>query len=445
MTGQRYHGVIKADNGLSYWAVYEKDGRRVSLEPCEVHDFTDLLPSGIIVDAAANHDNQVYVAYRSPVLPGQTQPVDSMLAMLTLSAEGQPQLVAADFVMVPDDRITGLSVDGNDVLVNTRQSIYRLSEDNDLMILPARYDFSPNEVILSVAGSSVEHYLLTHEQDAGYRIRVVPESGVDASFMVTTPSGVTTSGQVTPSLKISGDWLHLLMIDGRSIIWRKYRLKTLASALDEAKESEAYAALPQNITAAAITLIPDMVVDTDQVFIMGENTSGQPQYFRLKSTDFTPLLKGVHGIANWPWWGKVLLGTGTGLTGIALLTATSCLLKKAWSCYQNSGIKAYKLDSQHKHDLSQPRDPFDYNPQPSAPPLFDLGGSSPAMQMTPVATGLVQKFQTCEEAHICEIIDSATGVTQAEAELPGNTLDHREAYELWPGPIKIHQLPKQAH
>ena len=441
--GQCYYSVVKADNGLSYWAVYKKDGRRVLPEPCGVYDLTGPDSSGIVVDAAVNQDNRVYVAYHDPVLPGQTPPVDSMLAMLTLSEEGPSQLAAARVMATDDDRITGLSVDGNDVLVNTEKVIYRLSKANELIMV--ELDVNPEEVIQSVAGNRRDLYLLTHEQDAGYRIRVVPESGADASFMVTTPSGVTTSKQVIASLKISGDWLHLLMIDNRSIIWRKYRLKTLASAPDEAKESDTYAALPQNITPAAITLIPDMVVDTgagqDQVFIMGNNTGGLPQYFRLMPTDFTPF------ISNWPWWGSALLGTGTSLTVIALLATTGCLLKKAW-------------DFRHKHDKlhiqKRTRTLFRNKPLPPIPPFFDPGGDSSAMQMTPAATGFVQKLgvepQAYEEPHIYDIVGPATGVTQvhsitigqAETEFPGNTLDHREACEPWPGPIKIHQLPEQA-
>ena len=466
--GQRYHGVVKASNGLSYWLTYENDSR-LSLEPCGVYDFTALSPSGIVVAAAVNRGNRVYVAYHDPVLPEQTQPADSMLAMLTL-LEGQPQLVAADFVMAPDVRITSLSVDGNDVLVNTEQSIYWLPGGNNSMIPLASPVLNPEEVIQSVARNRGDLYLLTHEQEAGYRIRVVPQSSTADSFMVTTPSGVTTSKQVIASLKISGDWLHLLMIDSRSIIWRKYRLDTLASAPDEALQSEAYAALPRDITPAAIALIPDMAVASgavqDQVFVMGQNPDNQPQYSRLMITDFTSPLtlmpadstfpltlmpadstsplntspgEGTHGISHWPWWGKALLGTGTGLTGMALLATTGCFLKKAW-------------DFQHKHDKlhiqKRARTPFGNEPLPSIPPFFDPGGGSSTMQMTPTATGFVQEFgvepQAYEEPHIYETIDPATGVTQAEAELPGNIQDHSEACEPWPGLIKIHQLPEQA-
>ena len=60
--GRRYHGIVKASNGLLYWLTYENDNR-LSLKPCGVYGFTDLNSSEVVVDAAVNQGNRVYVAY----------------------------------------------------------------------------------------------------------------------------------------------------------------------------------------------------------------------------------------------------------------------------------------------------------------------------------------------------------------------------------------------
>ena len=335
--GQRYHAVVKTDSGLAYWTTYEKDGSLVPLGSCGVYEFTDPLLSGTdhVVEAVINRGDSIYVAFHAP----ETQPVNPMLAMLTLSNE-QPSPAMA-LLMSPNDRVVSLSVDEPDVLVNTGQAVYRLSGDNGLTVGRGNHALRANEAIQSVAGNNGDLYFLTHELETGYRLRVVPAVGAFASIMVTTSSGLATSKPLITSLNISDGLLHLLVIDGSSVIWKKYKLEVLEAleGLDntpeEAQESEVLAILPPDISPTAITFIPEMDVNTDvvqdQVFVLGKRFNGLPQYARLQSSDF------INKINNLPLWAKTVLGTGVSVTVFATLaTFTSCLIWKAWSRYKYS-------------------------------------------------------------------------------------------------------------
>ena len=67
--GQRYHGLVRTENShLTYWITYQ-NGLRITLEPCEVYGFIDLLLSGVVVDAAVNKGNKLFVAYHAPKQP----------------------------------------------------------------------------------------------------------------------------------------------------------------------------------------------------------------------------------------------------------------------------------------------------------------------------------------------------------------------------------------
>ena len=280
----------------------------------------NLSASEVLVDAAIYNNQRVYIAYRSPALPGQTQPTCSILAVLTLS-EGLPRPTLS---LQLDTRIVSLSVDCADILVNTGQTVNRLTPDNQL--IPHSTDcqaLEDGEIIRSVAGTSGELYLLTYKPDTGYRIRTVTESGDESVVMLP----VTADRQVIASLEVSGDWLHLLMIDSGFVIWQKYRIESLASALDDVRESQAI--LPENMTPAAITLITEKDVNSstaiDQVFILGQDSYGQPQYSRLLTEDLTSTeltsspvsrsgAKGMTGSSHW------LLLLGAGATAIGAVT-----------------------------------------------------------------------------------------------------------------------------
>ena len=176
--GQRYHAVVKTDSGLAYWTTYEKDGSLVPLGSCGVYEFTDPLLSGTdhVVEAVINRGDSIYLAFHAP----ETQPVNPMLAMLTLSNE-QPSLAMA-LLMSPNDRVVSLSVDEPDVLVNTGQAVYRLSGDNGLTVSRGNHALRANETIQSVVGNNGDLYFLTHELDTGYRLRVVPAVGAFAAL-----------------------------------------------------------------------------------------------------------------------------------------------------------------------------------------------------------------------------------------------------------------------
>ena len=159
--------------------------------------------------------------------------------------------------------------------------------------------------------------------------------------MVKTSSGVATSKPLITSLNISDGLLHLLVIDGSSIIWKTYKfevleaLEGLDNTPEEAQESEVVATLPSDISPAAITFIPEMDVNTgvvqDQVFVLGQRLDGFPQYARLLPSDF------MNKTNNLPLWAKTVLGTGVSVTVFATLaTFTSCLIWKAWSRYKYS-------------------------------------------------------------------------------------------------------------
>ena len=317
--GQRYHGIVKGDNGLAYWIAYENGGP-VLLEPCGVYDFADLSSSGIVADAAVYHDNRAYVAYH---LPGQTEPVNSILATFTLG-EGQPQPASKSEL---DYQITGLCTDDDgDVLVKTGQNICQLDSvmSGDC---PVSDVVETSEVIETVAGNNGDLYLLTYGKDDGYRIRTVPEVGYQTDFMVTIPSG--SSERTITSLKVSGQYLHLLLTDRHSLVWRQYSLAALRMMFEEAWENEVAAPLPQDITPEAITLIPGREAGTeDQVFILGYRAGMQPQYAQLKACDFTPLpgsspgteaKKSKTGISDWPWWGQMLFGGGVSAVAVTAL------------------------------------------------------------------------------------------------------------------------------
>ena len=354
--GQRYHAIVKTNGGGAYWATYEKDGSFVPLGSCGVYDFTDLSLSGTdpVVEAVINRGDSVYVAFHAP----ETQPVNPMLAMLTL-LNGQPSPEVM-FLMSPDDRVVSLSVDEPDVLVNTGQAVYRLSDDNGLTVGRSNYTLRANEAIQSVAGDNGDLYFLTHELETGYRLRVVPAAGASASFMVTTSSGVATSKPLITSLNISDGLLHLLVIDGSSVIWKTYKLEVLGAlegldnTSEEAQESEVLTTLPQDISPAAITFIPEMDVNTGavqgQVFVLGQRFDGFPQYARLLPSDFMSSIsdreQGMDNINNWPGWAKTVFGTAISVTVVefAMLTAlTGCLIRKAWSRYNTQDLSHYNI------------------------------------------------------------------------------------------------------
>ena len=278
--GQRYHGIVKAASGLAYWTAYE-DSNQVALEPCGVYGFPDLSPSGIVVDAAVRDGNNAYVVYHIPGLPEQAQPL--MLAMFTLNGQ---QHVSSSILGL--DRVVSLSIDDSHILVNTAQDVCRLPVENTRQEPECDSDLPGlGEVIQSVAGDNGYLYLLTHEAEAGYRIRAISDVGDRADFMVSIPSG-TSQGSITPALKIIGEHLHLLLVDQDLIIWRQYPLATLPEMFNDAWESELTAPMPKNITPSAITLIPgtDAGLEQDQVFVLGHN-AGQPKYVRLTAIDFT--------------------------------------------------------------------------------------------------------------------------------------------------------------
>ena len=431
--GQHFHGVVKSDNDLTYWVAYENH-RRVSLEPCDVYDFTNLFPTGIVADAAVYHNNRIYMAYHPPDPAGQTPPVNSMLAMFYL-LEGQPQLASNSELGYP---VTSLSVDGNDVLINTGQVVYRLSRDNNpLLDVDGSHALRPGEIIQAVTGDSGNLYLLTHEMETGYRIRVLPESDIATFVTVTTSSGITTGKQVIAALTVSENRLHLLLIDSSSVIWRKYSLEARANTLDQV-ESESNAPLPRNITPAAIALIPERDVDKgtvqDQVFIMGNNPDGQPQYLRLTASDFTsspnssPDTERGNSISNWPWWAKTVFGTSVTVTGMTALTTASCLIRKAWKYYKYPDGKPdfMKKVYQQLKKQDQPgtrRYPSQLPlPGPGPSVVFGPGGGSMAMaEVVPPHSAFTMTDQNLppmetlpiaqayEEVHIYETIDPEAG------------------------------------
>ena len=275
--GQRYHGIVRAASDQAYWAAYE-GGEQVALEPCGVYGFADLSPSGsgIAIDAAASDGDNAYVAFHVPELSGQ------VLIALTL---GGQQFVSSSVLGL--GRVVSLSIDGNRVLVNTGREVCRLPVDSGQEPECDRGLLNPGEEIRSVAGNSGDLYLLVHQEGAGYRIRTVSEAGYGADFMIKIPSGAS-QGTITPTLKVIGQHLHLLLADQDLIIWRQYSLAALPEMFDENWESEVTAPMPRDITPAAITLIPetDAGAGLEQVFVLG-HLAGQPQYARLMATDFT--------------------------------------------------------------------------------------------------------------------------------------------------------------
>ena len=280
--GQRYHGIFKAASGLAYWVAYE-NGNQAALEPCWVYSFHELSPSGIVVDAAVSDGNNAYVVYHIPELSGQAQTL--MLGVFTLSGQ---QHVSSSVLGL--DRVVSLSIDGGQALVNTGQDVCRLPVANTGQLPDCDGDLSGlGEVIQLVAGHSGDLYLLTYEEETGYRIRTVSKAGNRADFMVSIPGG-TRQNTITPTLKVIGQHLHLLLVNQDLIIWRQYPLTTLPEMFNDDWESEVTAPMPRNITPAAIALIPETDAGTgleqEQVFILGHQ-AGQPQYARLMATDFT--------------------------------------------------------------------------------------------------------------------------------------------------------------
>ena len=297
--GQRYHGIVRdAASGLAYWAEYES-GQQVALEPCDVYSFPDLSSSGVLVDAVANDGDTAYVAYR---VPGQAQ--SPMLAVFSLNGQ---QLVSSSPLAL--DQVVGLSVDaGNSsVLVNTGQGVCRLLVADTGQLTDCGNDLTgQDERIVSVAGNGGDLYLLTYENEVGYRIKTVPEDGSRDFFGVWTAR--TGQGEIPPTLKVIGQYLHLLLVDKFGdrflVVWRQYPLDALPVMFDDFGENEVLTAIPRDITPTGLSLIAGTGQQTE-VFVLGHE-AGQPRYIRLaadvcmSSTDASN--EAISNINKWPWW-----------------------------------------------------------------------------------------------------------------------------------------------
>ena len=314
--GHRYHGIVKEgtpEQG-AYWFM-EQDGQRLSFPCCDIYDFINLSSPGAVIDAAVYHDGQFFVAYHPPEMSGQIEPSNSFLAMFTV-VENQ---IETGFSMQPlPYRVVSLFDADTEFFINSGQKIYRSSSPEEPELSVA---LEASETIQSADCRDGVCYLLTHQPGEGYRIRTVSGSvNINTVVNVVTPSGVTVSRQAIATLMISRGRLHLLMIDNGSVIWKEYDLVALGNTAEEAKESEAMATLPHDITPAAITLLPE---HEQQVFILGQS-NGQPKYSRMSQADFVS----VNNNNEWPLWRTVALGVGSGVAGIVglgtLLAITKC-------------------------------------------------------------------------------------------------------------------------
>ena len=470
--GQRYHGLFRRHEPeqRDYWFM-EQNGQRVFIPCCGDYDFSDLASSGVVVDAAVYHHGDFYVAYHPAESQGQANPIHSTLSKFTLF-ESRFETDTSQTLDL-DYQVVNLFYDGDELFVNSGQSIYRLPATpatHPELELDGEFALGHGETIQSADRFGGDLYLLTHALENGYRIRIVPESGAATFLSVITSSGITINKPVIATLKVSGEQLHLLIVDSGSVIWRKYRLDTIGKpASDDLPASEAYAALPGNIRLAAITMIPGGIADQstldEQVFIMGQERD-QPSFLRLMPTDFVPVVTSRvadegGGINNWPLWAKASFGAGFAVTGVVALSAASYLAAKTWNLYR-SGNKPQdsEQNNQQRNGQTRPREQL---------PALPMEAFSPSVSFSPegssmIAADILPDGQPYEEAHIYETIDPATGViqahstpagqvqpyeepvllqAQAEAEPLNNVAGQAETYEFLPGQVEIHQQPEQ--
>ena len=321
--GHRYHGIVRSVGGLAYWAAYE-GGHQVALasELCGVYDFTDLSLTGIVVDAAASDGDNAYVAYH---VPEQAQ---SLLAVFTLSGQ---QVVSSSTLGL--DRVAGLSIDDSYILLNTGQDICQLSvEDMGQGPECGGGLLNPSEEIQTVAGDSGDLYLLVHQEEAGYQIRMVRGGSHLSSFVVSIPREATLSA-ITPTLKVIGRHLHLLLADQGLVIWRQYPLDGLPVMSSDVWESEATAPLPRDITPTTLSLIPK--AGQGQVFVLGHE-AGQPRYVRLAAADFSPSSDAgtKTGTDNWPSWAQAVTGTTVAVAGTVALGTAGIIARKVYTHFR---------------------------------------------------------------------------------------------------------------
>ena len=259
--GQRYHAVVKTDGDLAYWATYEKDGSRVSLESCcDVYSFSDLNDGGgVVVDAVANNGDEFHVAYHAP---GRS---DSWLARYEVSDSG----LQLQMSMVP------LSARPVDLFVYDEAFLYLVSADQVQLDGMPVFSAMDGETIQSALIVEDTLYVLLDSAE-GLQVKAANLNGeLDTNFMV-IPVAVA-EGQIVAlqvgALQVGNQKIHLLVQENNQVRWLTYNLKG-------EKQSESLARIADSVTLRHFDLVLESITGTpafqEQVIAMGANSENQP-------------------------------------------------------------------------------------------------------------------------------------------------------------------------
>ena len=309
--GERYHGFVSAHDGLAYWVVYEKDGSRVSLEPCcDVYSFSGLNDGGVVVDAVVNEDDTFYIAYHEP---GRS---DSRLARYETSGS-VPQL---EMSMEP------LSARALDLLAHDRY-LYVVSERNvqantDATDAMPAFSAMAGETIRSarIVGDTLYVLLDSNEGSSEgsnevFQVKAVnlKTRELDTAFSVIP---VSVAEDQVVALQVGNQKIHLLVQENNLIRWLKYNLQG-------GKVSESLATLPDSVAVSHLDLVLEPIPGTqsfqEHVIAMGANSKNQPWWSVIaSSTKSSNLFSGA--------WAGIAAAEATAVTVMATVMVGQALL-----------------------------------------------------------------------------------------------------------------------
>ena len=295
--GQHYHAVVKTDGDLAYWATYEKDGSRVSLESCcDVYSFSDLNDGGgVVVDAVANNGDKFHVAYHA-----QDQS-DSWLARYEVSDSGLQLLMS----MMP------LSTHPVDLFVYDEAFLYLVSADQIQLDGMPVFSAMDGETIQSALIVEDTLYVLLDSAE-GLQVKAANLNGeLDTNFMV-IPVAVA-EGQVVAlqvgALQVGNQKIHLLVQENNQVRWLTYNLQG-------EKQSESLARIADSVTLKHLDLVLESITGTpafqEQVIAMGANSENQPWWSAISFESVQPIdSTESHGLSTEVWAGISAAGVTT--------------------------------------------------------------------------------------------------------------------------------------